>query len=424
MSIQINVCSDDKSSERSVVNKNILIDRKKNQFYRIDIKNNPLNRTVDNRPIKPKINNNINSPSEFKDIKIPIYNKKKLLSSNNNNINSSKKEKSSFNQIHNNKNNINLSSKNKKINKICLICEDELTDIEMKSNLVKCFHLFCDYCYYNYFKEKINNNDVENIKCPEINCNQIIFNDFIEMKLIKDLPLLEKYKKFKVRKQLLKNPNVKLCPYPDCESYARKKKDKYVQCIQNKHEFCFDCLKKWHGYKPCKIERDKRFENYINAYKVKRCPRCKYYIEKNEGCNHITCFNCKYQWCWLCMEEYKYDHYDFGSKCFGLQYSKCICFSNKFCLCLIQILIYLAKILLFCIAASFALILGIHGRIWDNIVNFYDHGFARIISYISIGLISLSFSGILISISSLTAVIITIIWPLQNIVFNKISDLY
>ena len=45
------------------------------------------------------------------------------------------------------------------------------------------------------------------------------------------------------------------------------------------------------------------------------------YTEKNEGCNHMTCISCKYQWCWLCEGEYRYDHYESG-KCRGLQFTR------------------------------------------------------------------------------------------------------
>ena len=45
------------------------------------------------------------------------------------------------------------------------------------------------------------------------------------------------------------------------------------------------------------------------------------YTEKNEGCNHMTCASCKYQWCWLCEGKYIYGHYDSG-KCKGLQFIK------------------------------------------------------------------------------------------------------
>ena len=53
---------------------------------------------------------------------------------------------------------------------------------------------------------------------------------------------------------------------------------------------------------------------------LKQCPRCKIYTEKNEGCNHMTCTNCKFQWCWLCEGKYEYGHYSQG-KCRGLQFS-------------------------------------------------------------------------------------------------------
>ncbi|MBQ4080035.1 MAG: IBR domain-containing protein, partial [Thermoguttaceae bacterium] len=54
---------------------------------------------------------------------------------------------------------------------------------------------------------------------------------------------------------------------------------------------------------------------------VKRCPYCKFWTEKNEGCNHMTCSNCKYQWCWLCEGKYTYNHYEKGI-CRGFQFTK------------------------------------------------------------------------------------------------------
>ena len=36
---------------------------------------------------------------------------------------------------------------------------------------------------------------------------------------------------------------------------------------------------------------------------ARQCPNCGTLIEKNEGCNHMTCSNCKYEHCWLCGAE-------------------------------------------------------------------------------------------------------------------------
>ena len=48
----------------------------------------------------------------------------------------------------------------KEMNKICLICEEILTNEELIDNKTDCYHGFCNDCYYNYFKEKINNNEI------------------------------------------------------------------------------------------------------------------------------------------------------------------------------------------------------------------------------------------------------------------------
>ena len=107
---------------------------------------------------------------------------------------------------------------------------------------------------------------------------------------------LEKYMKLRERKQLIPDPDIQLCPYPDCESYAKKINDnKYVSYVRNGHKFCFNCLQNWHENEKCKIDLDKSFVEWRDPKKVKRCQKCKFFIEKDSGCNHMTCTNCKYQ---------------------------------------------------------------------------------------------------------------------------------
>lgn len=48
---------------------------------------------------------------------------------------------------------------------------------------------------------------------------------------------------------------------------------------------------------------------------TKQCPQCKAPIYKNGGCNHMTCRNCKYEFCWICCAKYYVGHFSSTSKC-------------------------------------------------------------------------------------------------------------
>ena len=203
--------------------------------------------------------------------------------------------------------------------KECGVCSDEISAVDKAKVKLPCNHYFCFDCWSEYLKEKINNANVYKISCMEHKCGYILEEKFVKSIIGSDNTLVEKYDKFLTRKKLMdSNKKIKFCPIPDCDGYAEKKKSKYVQCNFG-HEFCFECGQQPHGKKKCAKVIDEGFEEWKSHTLVKRCPYCKFWTEKNEGCNHMTCSQCKYQWCWICEKECVAGHYSFGP-CRGMHF--------------------------------------------------------------------------------------------------------
>ena len=219
------------------------------------------------------------------------------------------------------RNSISLKIDGVEINNTCNVCYEDIEKEDIKFNYLPCGHICCTQCWTNYLKTLITEAKVETIKCVEYKCKEEISEDFILRHIENDKKLVEKYNRFKKRASIFKDPNKKQCPEPDCESFLQKNQNqKYVKC-ENGHEFCFVCLRKPHGLTSCDEFMENEFLTWKKSKRVKRCPRCKIFTEKNEGCNHMTCTSCKYQWCWLCEGVYTYGHYDSG-KCKGFQFTK------------------------------------------------------------------------------------------------------
>ncbi|KAF2878575.1 hypothetical protein BDV95DRAFT_480417, partial [Massariosphaeria phaeospora] len=51
---------------------------------------------------------------------------------------------------------------------------------------------------------------------------------------------------------------------------------------------------------------------YTNECRIKRCPRCRAWLEHGEACNHMTCAQCSHQFCFVCLLEFIGGHEEDG----------------------------------------------------------------------------------------------------------------
>ncbi|EGC29258.1 hypothetical protein DICPUDRAFT_43095 [Dictyostelium purpureum] len=204
----------------------------------------------------------------------------------------------------------------------CFICFDE-HPIEKIYTLDECFHRFCNGCLEQHFSTQIFNGGVKNIRCPDPDCGRLV--SYHEVKHNVDTSTLSKYEEFLLQISLSEDPNFRTCPRSNCNTALIGDPDApMIVCPKEscKFAYCFNCKDAWHSditceqYKRWKEENDqaeRKFQEWSRA-NTKPCPKCNSKIEKNGGCNHMTCKRCSHEFCWLCLEIYNKQHYS-SSKC-------------------------------------------------------------------------------------------------------------
>ncbi|CDW86144.1 ibr domain containing protein [Stylonychia lemnae] len=192
---------------------------------------------------------------------------------------------------------------------ICPICCEPKTqylELDCKDQ-----HKFCTDCTIQYLKTNINDGKVLDIKCMDASCQIYIKEQVILDLLQSEQELLEKYKRFVFRRKIEKDPLIRWCSRPTCEKYVKAKsiKDKKLKC-ECGQLVCFQCGNEYHGSSKCDSVIDKQFFDWVNENNVRYCPSCKIRIEKNDGCNHMTCIYCRFEFCWICGGMYAPDHFN------------------------------------------------------------------------------------------------------------------
>ena len=196
---------------------------------------------------------------------------------------------------------------------LCNICLDPL--YSKSKPLI--YHDFCFTwlhrdCFGEYIHASIKSGNVP-VKCPDEGCNQEVPEKKIALFLSETENLIY-LKKLKFHRAMLNAETHVFCTTPDCEHIFEidpqisKEKPK-LDCPLCKKSTCANCRVMFHKAFTCdeylSFSRDDHAA--IDMFGVKKwakCLKCKFWIEKNEGCHHITC-KCTHQFCYLCLAPWK-----------------------------------------------------------------------------------------------------------------------
>lgn len=155
------------------------------------------------------------------------------------------------------------------------------------------------------------------LKCPGMNCDQQLTPDRVkEMAPIAHRNYISSMMKFNLKKC----ENFLFCPKVNCGTgftipavccpTADNLKTFEMDCIKCETKFCAGCNGPYHPEKTClekyKDQLKERWGEDVAFVDVaKQCPYCLVWIEKNGGCDHMTCENCRGEFCWLCFGKWE-----------------------------------------------------------------------------------------------------------------------
>ncbi|KAM0787626.1 hypothetical protein ACM66B_003692 [Microbotryomycetes sp. NB124-2] len=194
----------------------------------------------------------------------------------------------------------------------CGVCYND--DDDQETLALSCDHRFCRDCYTHYVESKIvQDGESRRIQCMNSKCTVIVDEKTVEILVSSEA--MQKYRKLLNRTYVDDNTHLRWCPAPGCENaiecaVAPRQLDVIIPTVTCAcgNMFCFGCSEDDH--RPCccpivkrwlkKCADDSETSNWISAH-TKECGKCHSTIEKNGGCNHMTCRKCKYEFCWVCM---------------------------------------------------------------------------------------------------------------------------
>jgi len=122
------------------------------------------------------------------------------------------------------------------------------------------------------------------------------------------------YQSALMRFALKRVKNFRTCPNADCSASLVLDINcnvEKVSCMQCSWSFCPHCNDSPHVGMTCEEMRRQRHAERWGETKdymeneTKQCPFCLAWIEKNGGCNHMTCHHCRGEFCWLCFGDWK-----------------------------------------------------------------------------------------------------------------------
>lgn len=194
----------------------------------------------------------------------------------------------------------------------CSVCLDDHTTYLFDFG---CHHMVCRQCFFECISLALKETRFVfrppfgyTITCPYPGCERCVA-DVHHFRILGE-EKYQLYQRVAAEKLVELDDRGVFCPYPDCNSsffWETEDDDGRTSCPDCLRLFCRLCKSA-----ECVCGSDDPTTITIQAT-TKKCPGCGAPTERNEGCTHIHCTNCRMNWCFICVapwtEECQWNHW-------------------------------------------------------------------------------------------------------------------
>lgn len=195
----------------------------------------------------------------------------------------------------------------------CFVCGDEH---QLEDGVITCWaHFSCKECLVKLFEHAANTAGFSYFParcCPG--------GAALGLHLAENLLTSDTVQTYKRKEYQLYLPEALLIYCPECSTWLSPKSFhdegpySLTQCDNYNTTVCVGCKYKWQidhkchkagGHTDAKPEW---LPAYTPEFRVKKCPKCRMYIEHREACNTMECSHCRHCFCFVCLIPWTNKH--------------------------------------------------------------------------------------------------------------------
>ncbi|GIZ37487.1 hypothetical protein CKM354_000093200 [Cercospora kikuchii] len=202
----------------------------------------------------------------------------------------------------------------------CVCCGDDKPPAEFPSRptTLSCEHEnhTCVECMHSWLAAEFETKGTEDLKCPECPCKL----DYDDILAHSTPETFDSYEKMLTRNALSSLDEFAWCLSATCNSgqlNVENASGTFMDCVGCGYKQCLTHKVAWHTGETCeqyeyrtsgaKAKDEERATEAMLDTVSKKCPgaNCGWRIQKIDGCDHMRCKKCKFEFCWMCLASHK-----------------------------------------------------------------------------------------------------------------------